>query len=113
MCEQKVSGRSACGGSASGTPKVITAIEDLDSVHDGDILVAKETDIAYVPAMLKAGAIITETGGRFCHAAIWARENNKPTILQIKDATILFNGISEIHVDATAGEVRWAANQKT
>ena len=108
-----IKGKSACSGQTSGTPKIIRRIEDLEHVCDGDILIAKETDIAYVPAMLKAGAIIIETGGRFCHAAIWAREHRKPTILQVKQATQIFEDVPEIHVDATKGEVQWEVNPVT
>jgi len=85
------------------------APEDLMRVRSGDILVAIETDITYVPAMHRAAAIITEHGGRFCHAAIWARENSKPTVLQAENATTLLRDLPWVVVDADQGVVEWEA----
>lgn len=101
----EIAGKIACSGIATGKPVIVLHAEDLDSVMLGDILVAVETDISFVPAMQKAAAIITETGGRFCHAAIWARENRKPTLLQVKDATTRLKTVSMVTVDANDGKV--------
>lgn len=102
-----LNGVTACKGRAKGAPIVARTPEDLDRVHDGDILVAMETDISFVPAMIRASAIITETGGRWCHAAVWARENKKPTIIQVPGATQMLNGIDLIAVNADAALVEW------
>lgn len=98
-------GKSACGGTASGRPRIVQKPSDLDDVGVGDILVAVETDIGFVPAMQRAAAVITEAGGRFCHAAVWARENSKPTVIQVEDATALLAGVQKVDVDATSGVV--------
>lgn len=79
----------------------------MDRVQDGDVLVAAQTDIAYVPAMHRASAIVTEAGGRFCHAAVWARENDKPTLLQVGDATTRLENVESVLVDANQGFVEW------
>mgnify|MGYP003940992963 CR=1 FL=1 len=97
----------ACGGIASGRPVVIKGAADLDLVGVGDVLVAVETDIAFVPAMHRAAAIITERGGRFSHAAVWARENQKPVVLQADSATKLLQAISSVTVDADRGIIEW------
>ncbi len=93
-------GRRAARGQAVGRPVVVEVEADLGRVRDGDVLVAAQTDIAYVPAMLRASAIITETGGRFSHAAVWARENNKPTLLQVSGATMLLRDVCKVLVNA-------------
>lgn len=105
--QRRLEGRSACVGVAAGRPRIIRSQSDLDHVAVGDILVAVETDISYVPAMLRAAAIVTETGGRFCHAAIWARENRKPTVLQAENATSVLINASRIVVNANTGVVEW------
>ncbi len=84
--KNKYPGRRACAGKAVGRPVVIEHETDLDNVLEGDILISAQTDIAYVPAMHRASAVVTETGGRFSHAAVWARENQKPTLLQVDNA---------------------------
>jgi pyruvate,water dikinase len=88
---------------------VVKTQADILGFEIGDILVAAETDIAFVPAMQKAAAVITETGGRFCHAAVWARENQKPTILQVPNATSLLGAADFVIVDADSGSVEWEA----
>jgi pyruvate,water dikinase len=93
-------GLRAAGGQAVGRPVVVEVEADLQRVRDGDVLVAAQTDIAYVPAMLRASAIITEAGGRFSHAAVWAREHNKPTLLQVSDATKLLRHVHKVLVNA-------------
>ncbi|MDP2759782.1 MAG: PEP-utilizing enzyme [Sideroxyarcus sp.] len=102
-----LNGLPASMGTAAGCPRIVRNHLDLNKIAVGDILVATETDINYVPAMLRAAAIVTETGGRFCHAAVWARENNKPTILQAENATNLLSGVSLVMVNANIGMVEW------
>lgn len=96
----RYAGRKAACGRAIGRPVVVEAESDLERVHDGDVLVAAQTDIAYVPAMHRACAIITEIGGRFSHAAVWARENNKPTLLQVANATLYLGNVERVLVNA-------------
>jgi pyruvate,water dikinase len=91
----------------SGRPVVVDGPSDLDQVKQGDILVAIETDIAFVPAMHRAAAIITERGGRFCHAAVWARENRKPVVLQAENATEALRSAAWVTVDADQGLIVW------
>lgn len=93
-------GRRAAPGQAAGRPVVVEAEADLEHVRHGDVLVAAQTDIAYVPAMIRASAIITETGGRFSHAAVWAREHYKPALLQVTNATTLLCDVGKVLVNA-------------
>lgn len=106
---RRLKGRPACKGKAVGRPRVIREPKDLDNVEFGDILVAAETDISYVPAMQRASAIVTETGGRFCHAAVWAREHNKPAILQVEKATEMLVDVPHVDVCADTGTIEWDA----
>src|SRR5688572_6823647 len=59
---------------AIGTVRIARTPEELEKVGPGDVLVADMTDPDWVPAMRKAAAIVTDRGGRTCHAAIVARE---------------------------------------
>lgn len=106
-----IEGRKAAPGVATGRPVVVRSEADLDNVQPGDVLVAAQTDIEYVPAMHRASAVITETGGRFCHAAVWARENSKPTVLQVVDATTTLVDVTLVTVDADAGVISWDDGQ--
>ena len=99
--------RPACGGLAAGRPVIVRDLDDLDRVRAGDILVAVETEVLFVPAMHRAAAIVTERGGRFCHAAVWARENGKPTVLGATGATRLLAAVTHVHVDADEGAITW------
>jgi pyruvate,water dikinase len=100
-------GKSAAGGVARGRPVVVRSENDLNAVAAGDVLVAAQTDVAYLAAMHRASAIVTETGGRFCHAAVWARENKKPTVLQAARATDILESVDEVIVDGDQGVVEW------
>lgn len=108
---RSIEGRKAAPGVATGRPIIVHSEADLDNVQPGDILVAAQTDIEYVPAMHRASAVITETGGRFCHAAVWARENSKPTILQVLDATTILTDVAVVTVNAETGTVTWDDGQ--
>lgn len=96
----KYPGRRACAGRAIGRPVIIEHESDLDNVLEGDIIVSAQTDIAYVPAMHRASAVVTETGGRFSHAAVWAREHQKPTLLQVDNAMTNLRSALTILVNA-------------
>lgn len=103
MC--RFEGRCAAAGKVRGRPVVVRCEADLDRVCEGDILVTAQTDIAYVGAMTRAAAIVTETGGRFCHAAVFARECGKPTLLQVAGATELLCNVGLAFVNADDGYV--------
>ena len=105
-----IKGIKGAPGLAHGKPVVVFSEEDLDKVTQGDLLIARETDIAYVPAMYKAGAIVTESGGRFSHAAVFARENSKPTVLNAEDATKWLMDVLRATVDADHGIVMWGTS---
>jgi pyruvate,water dikinase len=65
----------------SGTARVVRSIADMNRVQPGDVLVADMTDPDWEPVMKRAAAIVTNRGGRTCHAAIIARELGVPAVV--------------------------------
>lgn len=100
-------GNTACPGCVIGTPRIVSETGDLHGIGEGDILVAKETDQDYTVAMMRAAGVVTERGGRFCHAALFARETQTPTLLGVAGAREALAKVSRIKLDATSGEITW------
>ncbi|HEV2702614.1 MAG TPA: phosphoenolpyruvate synthase, partial [Steroidobacteraceae bacterium] len=71
----------------SGPARLVKGIADMDSVQPGDVLVTDMTDPNWEPVMKRASAIVTNRGGRTCHAAIIARELGIPAVVGCGDAT--------------------------
>jgi len=98
-------GLAASPGTAVGKVIVIEDINEIARVNDGDILVTGMTNPDMVPAMRKAAAVVTDEGGRTCHAAIVSRELGIPCIVGSKNGTaVLAEGVL-VTVDATRGVV--------
>lgn len=102
----EVKGFSACLGVASGVVRVIESVQDIHRVQEGDVLVAVMTRPDYLPAMKKAVAFVTDEGGITSHAAIVAREMNKPCVIGTKCATKILKDGMRVEVDANKGVVR-------
>ena len=83
LCE----GRSIGQRIGSGKARVIDSIAQMDEVAPGDVLVTDMTDPDWEPIMKRAAAIVTNRGGRTCHAAIIARELGIPAVVGCADAT--------------------------
>lgn len=98
-------GLGASPGIGAGKVKNIKDITEMDQVKEGDILVTVMTNPDMVPAMKKAAAVVTDEGGRTCHAAIVSRELGIPCIVGAKDASKVLNEGREVTVDATRGVV--------
>jgi pyruvate,water dikinase len=82
-----VVGRSVGEKIAHGTARIIKSVHELGQILPGDVLVADKTDPDWEPAMKKATAIVTNRGGRTCHAAIVSRELGLPAVVGAGDAT--------------------------
>jgi pyruvate,water dikinase len=82
-----VSGRSVGSGVGTGTVRVIVASSDLAGFREGEILVAPMTDPDWEPVLKRARAVVTDEGGRTCHAAIVSRELGIPCVVGTVDAT--------------------------
>lgn len=102
----KVDGIAAGGGKAVGRARIVRFVSDLPAVKKGDVLVAVFTHPDYLSAMRRAAAIVTDEGGLTSHAAIVARELQKPCIVGTKVATQVFKDGDRVEVDATNGTVR-------
>ncbi|MGH8324947.1 MAG: PEP/pyruvate-binding domain-containing protein, partial [Steroidobacteraceae bacterium] len=74
-------GRSIGQKIGAGTARVIRSIKDMNKIQSGDVLVADMTDPDWEPVMKRAAAIVTNRGGRTCHAAIIARELGVPAVV--------------------------------
>ncbi len=98
-------GLPASPGIGYGRVRNIKDITEIDLVQEGDILVTVMTNPDMVPAMRKAAAVVTEEGGRTCHAAIVSRELQIPCIVGSKSAASILKQGMEVTVDATRGVV--------
>ena len=100
-----VKGLGASPGISSGKVKKISDINEIARVNDGDVLVTIMTNPDMVPAMKKAAAVVTDEGGRTCHAAIVSRELGIPCIVGTKNGSKILKEGEMITVDATRGVV--------
>ncbi|MEI6499190.1 MAG: PEP-utilizing enzyme [bacterium] len=98
-------GDCACPGRIKGVVRIVNSSADMAKVTEGDILVSLVTNPDIVPAMKKAGAIVTDAGGITCHAAIVSRELNIPCVIGTKIATRSLHDGDIVDVDATHGKV--------
>ena len=80
-------GRSIGQKIGTGAARIIANVEQMATLHEGDVLVTDMTDPDWEPVMKRAAAIVTNRGGRTCHAAIIARELGVPAIVGCGDAT--------------------------
>lgn len=98
-------GAAASLGVKSGPVKIIHKPDEMDQILTGDVLVTEMTTPDYVPAMKRASAIITDTGGRTCHAAIVSRELGIPCVVGTGTATSVLKNGQMVTVDGANGLV--------
>lgn len=98
-------GETASAGVYTGPVKIVRDPSQLNKVQKGDVLVTAMTTPDMVPAMQRAGAIVTNEGGMTCHAAIVSREMGTPCIVGTQHATDLLKDGEMITVHATRGIV--------
>ncbi len=89
---------------ASGKAKIIPNVAKIKDFKPGEILVTRMTDPDWVSIMKEARAIITEEGGRTCHAAIVSRELGTSCIVGVRDATKILKNGQTITVDCSQGQ---------
>ena len=87
-----------------GPVRIVSDPKEMDQVRPGDVLVADMTDPNWEPVMKRASAIVTNRGGRTCHAAIIARELGIPAIVGCGDATHSLTEGEEVTVSCTEGD---------
>ena len=87
-----------------GTVRLVKDISRMDEVQPGDVLVTDMTDPDWEPVMKRASAIVTNRGGRTCHAAIIARELGIPAVVGCGDATELLKAGIDVTVSCAEGD---------
>ncbi|MGW3278756.1 phosphoenolpyruvate synthase [Nocardia rhamnosiphila] len=104
-----VRGLAAAPGSATGPVRVLDSPARGDTLRDGEILVAPMTNPDWLPTLSRAAAVVTDSGGMTCHAAIVARELGIPCVVGARTATTTLTDHAVVTVDGATGEIRAAA----
>ena len=99
-----IEGRSIGQKIGSGVARVIQSIADMDKLKPGDVLVADMTDPDWEPIMKRASAIVTNRGGRTCHAAIIARELGVPAVVGCGNAMDKIEDGTDVTVSCAEGD---------
>jgi pyruvate, water dikinase len=97
-------GRSIGQKIGAGKARVIRSLSDMNKVQPGDVLIADMTDPDWEPVMKRASAIVTNRGGRTCHAAIIARELGVPAVVGTGNALELIPDGAEVTVSCAEGD---------
>jgi pyruvate,water dikinase len=104
-----VRGLGAAPGAGSGPVRVVSDLSEADKLGEGDVLVTHMTAPDWVPLMRRSAAIVTDSGGMTCHAAIVSRELGIPCVVGTAEATKVLRDGELVTVDATEGVVREGA----
>ncbi|WP_309573305.1 pyruvate, water dikinase [Deinococcus sp.] len=107
-----IEGRAVGNRIGAGTVRVVRDISQMDSVQDGDVLVADMTDPDWEPVMKRASAIVTNRGGRTCHAAIIARELGIPAVVGSGNATRALKSGQDVTVSCAEGDTGYVYEGK-
>jgi pyruvate,water dikinase len=99
-----VTGRAIGHKIGSGTVRVVPSAADMSRVKEGDVLVTDMTDPNWEPVMKLAAAIVTNRGGRTCHAAIIARELGIPAVVGSADATHALKDGQQVTISCAEGD---------
>jgi len=103
--EVLVEGRAVGARIASGRAHVIRTPDELAAFKPGEVLVAETTTPDWEPVMKTAAAVVTDRGGRTCHAAIVARELGVPAVVGAQDATTRLANASAVTVSCAEGDI--------
>ena len=106
-----ITGKSIGRKIATGKARVISDTSNMHDVKKDEILVTSMTDPDWVPIMKRAAGIITNKGGRTCHAAIVSRELGIPAIVGTDQATNLIKTGQQITIDCSSGEIGTIYNE--
>ncbi len=98
-----VTGQSIGQQIVSGVARVVRNVSELKQVKKGDIIITRMTDPDWVPVMKKAAGIVTDLGGRTCHAAIVSRELNTPALVGTQQSTRKIKNGQKITIDCSQG----------
>ena len=106
--EVLASGRAVGNRIGQGRARVVSSLSQMDQVEDGDVLVTDMTDPDWEPIMKRASAIVTNRGGRTCHAAIIARELGIPALVGTGSCTEDIPDRAEVTVSCAEGDTGYA-----
>lgn len=106
-----VEGRAIGHRIGAGEVKVIHDISEMNRIEKGDVLVTDMTDPDWEPIMKKASAIVTNRGGRTCHAAIIARELGIPAVVGCGNATDILKNGHKVTVSCSEGDTGYVYNE--
>jgi pyruvate,water dikinase len=102
--EVLATGRSVGEKIGAGRARVIRSVADLDQLRQGEVLVTEMTDPDWEPVLKRAAAVVTDRGGRTCHAAIVSRELGLPAVVGTGSGTASIPSGEEVTVSCAAGE---------
>ena len=97
-------GQSIGGKIGSGETQLVRSVKEMSKFKTGNVLVTRMTDPDWEPIMKKASAIVTDSGGRTCHAAIVSRELGIPCVVGTKDSTKILKSKQKVTVSCATGE---------
>lgn len=103
--DQLVDGLGASPGTATGAVRIVSTLDQLDKVNQGDIIVTEMTTPDMVPAMKRAAALVTDEGGMTSHAAIVSRELGVPAVIGTETATQTLTDDQMVSIDGDRGVV--------
>ena len=92
-------------GEVEGTIKVISSLQQSDSIDRQTIIVVPYTDAGWSPLLARAGGLISEVGGRLSHGAIVAREYNIPAVMDVDNATKIFRDGQRVRLNGQTGVI--------
>ncbi|QHS17105.1 phosphoenolpyruvate synthase [haloarchaeon 3A1-DGR] len=107
-----VQGLGSSPGVVSGTVRIVTKLDHLDQVQEGDILVTEMTMPDMVPAMKRAAGIVTDEGGMTSHAAIISRELGVPAVVGTRTGTKQLENGQRVTIDGDKGTIRAGADSE-
>jgi len=101
----RVQGIGSSSGQIEGTIKVISSLQQSDRIDSQTIIVVPYTDAGWSPLLARAGGVISEVGGRLSHGAIVAREYNIPAVMDVDNATKLFQDGQVVRLNGQTGTI--------
>ncbi|MEU5845733.1 PEP-utilizing enzyme [Saccharopolyspora shandongensis] len=100
-----VRGFAGAAGVVEGTARVLTSVDEGDSLRPGEVLVTTVTNVGWTPLFPRAAAVVTDVGAPLSHAAIVARELGIPAVVGCGNATTRLRSGDRVRVDGAAGTV--------
>ncbi|MGD1920657.1 MAG: PEP-utilizing enzyme, partial [Pleurocapsa sp.] len=101
----KFKGIGTSAGQIEGVVKVVSSLQNSSAIDSDTILIVPYTDAGWSPILARAGGLVSEVGGRLSHGAIVAREYNIPAVMDVANATKIFQDGQRIRINGHTGVV--------